>query len=386
MVTGAYFPEVSGGGTQCRAIVRELKIKVRFALLTTSTNPALPTSEHLDGVPLYRLPVDVRRMASKITATLMLAARFVRLHRRFDIIHVHGFSRKMIALSLLSWLFGKRILLTLQTAAHDEAQVVRTQGVLAYWAYRRADSVSGVSPRLEQAYLEADLPPTKFRLIPNAVDLDRFRPATPEERRALRSELGLAPHAPLILFIGYFSRDKRPDLLFEAWMRLVQDERPIPGLVFVGATKAGYYEIEQDMADRIRAEAERMGVSQHLRFVEITQEIEKYQRAVDVFVLPSAREAAPIALLESMASGLPCIATRLPGSTDVIIHHGVNGLLVSPDDPEGFSEAIRCVLRDPSRASELGSRARQTIANHYSIGRIAERYLETYRGLTAGLS
>jgi glycosyltransferase involved in cell wall biosynthesis len=66
-------------------------------------------------------------------------------------------------------------------------------------------------------------------------------------------------------------------------------------------------------------------------FVEPTRAIEVFQ-TVDLYVLPSVREGLPLALPEAMSSRLPCIATRLPGSTEVLIEHGVNEVLVEPDD------------------------------------------------------
>jgi glycosyltransferase involved in cell wall biosynthesis len=128
---------------------------------------------------------------------------------------------------------------------------------------------------------------------------------------------------------------------------------------------------------RERAEAE--GVGQALRFVEFSNEIEQYYRAADVFVLPSVREALPMALLEAMATGLPAIASRLPGATDAIVTDGRDGILVPPGDAAALSESIQSVLTDQHRAQRLGVAARDTIATRFSIARAADDWLAAYR-------
>jgi len=84
-----------------------------------------------------------------------------------------------------------------------------------------------------------------------------------------------------------------------------------------------------------------------------------------------------------MSCGLPVIASRLPGSTDVIIEHGVNGCLVPPDDETAMADALSAVLRDPARAREMGSCARETVVSRYDIRQTAERWLDAYRTVTA---
>jgi glycosyltransferase involved in cell wall biosynthesis len=226
MVTGAYYPEISGGGLQARAVVRALQGVAAFTVLTTSADRSLPTQSDEDGVTVRRIVVDVRRTSSQFAAAVRIVAAFLRLAPRFDIVNLHGFSRKAILLVALSRLLGKSFALTLQTGVHDEPEWARAMGRFAYWAYANADLYLSVSPGLSRAYLGAGLPPARLRQVCNAVDVERFTPASAEERRALREELGLPSDRALVLFVGYFTRDKRPDLLYEAWSRMEARSRP----------------------------------------------------------------------------------------------------------------------------------------------------------------
>lgn len=381
MVTGAYYPEVSGAGLQCRELVRTLRDRVTFTVLTTSTDPLLPVVGEVDGTPVYRVAVDVSRFGSRLRAGLRIARLFVHLRPRFQIVHLHGFSRKTLLVILLARCFRKRIILKLTSAGHDDPLSIRTRGRLAFWWYSRADLFVGVSSRLQQIYDSSGLPREKFWLIPNGVDLKRFRPGDQCERRALRRELGLDEALPLILFVGFFSHEKCPDLLFEAWTRILFDDSLATGLVFIGATRSRYYEVDPALARKIQDEAQRLGVEKRVVFVEATHEIEKYYRAADVFVLPSSREGLSNALLEAMATGLPCVASNLRGVTDVVIDNGVNGLLVPPGDVGALEAALRFLLHDPSFALQLGRRARDTVEERYSIAQTASRMLEAYERL-----
>ena len=378
MVTGAYFPETSGGGLQARAVIRALRDQADFVVLTTSADPSLPARSDEDGIEIRRVYVDVQSRVSTLTAAGRLVSAFVDLASRFDIVNLHGFSSKAIILVALSRLFRKRFVLTLQTSVQDEPPAVAKAGPAADWAYRRADLYLSVSPGLSRGYLEGGMPASRLRQVRNAVETDRFRPPAPGERERLRHELDLPPEAPLVLFVGYFSRDKRPDAMYRAWLANAGGDRR-PGLVMVGATRAVHGEVDAALAPTIREWAIRDGVADRLFLVEATRTIERYFRAADLFVLPSVREGLPIALIEAMSSGLPCVASRLEGSTDVLIEDQVNGLLVVPDDEAGMAAAVRLLLTDRTMADRLGAAARATVLDRYAINTAASSWLEAYR-------
>lgn len=379
MVTGAYDPEVSGASLQCRALIRALGHRVSCMVLTTSADPTLPARDDIDGVAVYRIHVRVERVWSKGWAAMRMVWLTLRLRHRFDLLHLHGFSQKSRLLVVLAWLLRKRVIIKLTSVGHDDPVAIRGRGRFDFWCYTHADALVGVSPQFEVLLRAAGLSPAKYALIPNGVDLERFRPVTPDERRALKRSLGLSPDRAWFLFVGFFSREKCPDVLFDAWLRLQRDGWPGIGLLFVGATRGRYYEIDPTLSAAIRTQAARRGLTRQLVFVEETREVEKYYQAADCFVLPSVREGLPNVLLEAMASGLPCVATRLRGVTDTVITDGVNGLLVPPRDAGALEQILRLLLEEPERAKALGQRARQTVEDEYSLVRTAECYLRLYQ-------
>ncbi len=378
MVTGAYYPEISSGGEQCRSMARLLTGRADVQVLTTAIDPRLPRRAVVDGIPVSRVVVDVSRTRSKLAASRAMLVELVRLTRQCDVVHVHGCSTKNVLVTAVAKLLGRPVLLSLHTAGFDEPEAVRRQGTLAWWAFTTADLCLSVSPALVDAYLAAGLSPDRIRQVPNGIDPDRFSPATAAEREALRRRLGIALDRPVVLFVGFFSRDKQPRVLFDAWLSLQVSHALDASLVFVGATSSPYFEVDESLARDMRAEAERHGLGDRLLFAGPTHEVQDYYRAADVFVLPSRREGLPVALLEAMACALPCVASRLPGATDAIIEDGRNGLLVPVGDPDGFADAIRSLLRDHTHAAALGAAARATIARRFAGAAVADSWLDAY--------
>jgi len=381
LVTGAYYPEISAAGVVCRAVAAALDRRVRFSVVTTAVDPSLPAVEVVDDVPVYRVPVDVRSRVSKASAAARLVWRLVERRQAFDLLHLHGCSQKNVAATLVARTLRKPIVLTLHTAGQDEPQIVRGKSQAEYWALTSADRVLSVSPSLSDRYRDAGLPEARLRLTPNGIDTTRFRPASPPERLELRRALGWPEDQPVVLFVGFFSRDKRPDLAFRAWRRLAVEDGTTIRLAYIGATGPTYYEIDPSLASQIRTGAAAVGAADRVEFIDPTNEIDRYLRAADVFVMPSARESQGVALLEAMACGLPSIASRLPGATDVLIEDGVDGRLFPVDDEAALAAALRDVLGDRPAAAAMGARARERVVARYGIAAAAERWRAAYAEL-----
>jgi glycosyltransferase involved in cell wall biosynthesis len=84
-----------------------------------------------------------------------------------------------------------------------------------------------------------------------------------------------------------------------------------------------------------------------------------------------------------MACGLACVATRVSGSEDVL-QHGVDGVLVEPEDYQGMAEALLMLLRDPGLAQRYAQAGRAKIERQYSLDRVAAMYAQLYDQVAAG--
>jgi glycosyltransferase involved in cell wall biosynthesis len=380
MVTGVYHPETSGASLQCRELVRALSHAARFQVLTTSAHRTLPSWDVVDGVHVRRVYVDPSQPSTKAVALLAMTAAFARAAREADVVHFHGFSQKNMLLTPLARLMGKRTVMKLTSVGHDDALTMKGSGGLRYRTYRGVDHAIAVSPRLQQTWVEAGLDPARVTMIPNSVDTTRFRPGSPAERDELRAALGWEAQLPVVLFVGFFSHEKRPDALYRAWKAL-WNEGVRSTLALVGATQSKYVEIDSRMAEDIRRDAAGNALARHVHFIERTDTVEHCYRAADVFALPTTREGLPNVLLESMASGVPPVITRLPGVTDWIVENNVSGRLVPPSDDSALVEALRPLLTSPALRQRMGAAARAHVERHFTSAATALRTLELYQAL-----
>jgi glycosyltransferase involved in cell wall biosynthesis len=378
VVTGAYYPEISGGGLQARELIRVLRDRVDFTVLTTSSSAS--EAAWIDGVLVHRVAIDLERVGSRVWGLWRFVWLLLRLGRKADLVHVQGFSRKNILVAVAAKLLGKRIVLTLATGVHDDAGVVKLRTRLGFWSFMKADAIVAVSAALRDAAARAGVAADRLRWVPNGVDTTRFHPATATERRVLRRRLLLPEDKTIVLFVGFFSRDKGPHRLFAAWKGLAETVRDRTTVLFIGQTRRPHPEVAPTLVEEIRREGR--DVSPPV-YVELTLEIECYYRAADLFVLPSVREGCPNALLEAMATGLPVISTRLPGSTDSVITDGANGRLVPPGDVEALRTVLSDMLSNPVAASAYGVAARETACRLFSLAQVSEAYFEIYQALSA---
>jgi glycosyltransferase involved in cell wall biosynthesis len=382
LVTGAYHPEISAAAVQCGAAAAAFRDRIGVGVLTTAVTDGLAAVDRVDGVDVYRIPIDVRSARSRMLAVVRLVARMLALGFRYPVVHLHGFSQKNLPVTAIARFTGRKVVLSLHTSGQDEPAVVRRRGAPAWWAFTTPDIVLAVSPALQQQYLSAR-PDADVRLVPNGIDLTRFHPVDAARRSALRRELGLPSEATIVLFVGFFSPDKRPDLLYRAFMRAASGRHDDSCLVYVGATGPTYHEIDTSLARDLRTAADAAGAGDRVHFVPPTNDIERYFQTATIFALPSVREAHPLALIEAMACGLPCVASRLPGATDAIVRDGENGRLVPPDDEGAWAQALTALLDDPAAAARLGAQASADAAASFDIARTAERWLQAYDDVLA---
>ncbi|HLA40231.1 MAG TPA: glycosyltransferase, partial [Candidatus Glassbacteria bacterium] len=109
-------------------------------------------------------------------------------------------------------------------------------------------------------------------------------------------------------------------------------------------------------------------------------DVPKLLSEVSISVLPSLSEGLSNVLLESMAAGVPVIATKV-GGTPEVIEDGVSGLLVPPSDSEALARAMRSLIENPELARRYGQAGKQRIAEHFSLGRMVQQTEQHYLNL-----
>ena len=105
-----------------------------------------------------------------------------------------------------------------------------------------------------------------------------------------------------------------------------------------------------------------------------------YLRRADLFVLASFAEGIPVALMEAMALGIPCVSTCVAGIPE-LIQDGVQGLLVPPGNAQAFADALYSLAREESRRLEMGKAARRKVVEQYNLPCNHERLADTFEHL-----
>lgn len=200
----------------------------------------------------------------------------------------------------------------------------------------------------------------KLRVIPNGVDPSRFRPASAEEIRSTREELGLP--AGYFLFLGTLEPRKNVAPLLRAWETL---PTPRPPLLLVGAAGWKSETVRRDLVRLEPAGVRWLGRLEPGRAREIL-------RAATALVYPSRYEGFGLPVLEAMASGVPVVTSRARALVEL---GGEACLQGDPGEPEAFSRLLLEVWRNESLRAQLASRGLER-ARGFGWDRAAQAFEE----------
>lgn len=222
---------------------------------------------------------------------------------------------------------------------------------------------SGEASLLRSTYGRVRAP---IHIIPNGVDIDRFRPPDAAERVQARAALGIDDDRMVAVFVGHEFDRKGLPVAMDA-LRAAPDVL----LLVIGGSP--------DMIRRAQTQARAAGVGERVHFAGTHRDPIPLLWAADALVLPSAYEANALVVLEALACGLPVISTRVGFAPDLLVD-GENGFLV-----ERSAEAVGARLHELSSQplAEWRTRARRT-AEQYAWPRIARRYLDLIETLQPG--
>jgi glycosyltransferase involved in cell wall biosynthesis len=194
-----------------------------------------------------------------------------------------------------------------------------------------------VAPHLVDALARRGAPREKLVFFPNAVDVDRYPLVTPERRAAARRELELPGDATVLLHIGRDLELKGGDYFLETLKLLTSERGDVVGVSLRGG-------------DETLELAERMGLAEAIRVLPGTPHVDRLYAAADLLLAPSRAEGMPLAVLEALASGLPIVASDIPGHA-VLPAAELRGLRVATLDPTLLAEEVRTLLGRPPEAA-----------------------------------
>jgi L-malate glycosyltransferase len=240
-------------------------------------------------------------------------------------------------------------------------------------AYRlmnsRFDLVLTVSEEVRHFCIRTDhISENKISTLYNGIELSRISQVNGVEN--LRSSLEIAPHAPVILTVGHIRRVKGIDVLVETAAKVVPE---FPNAVFLVIGRSS----DPTHFLQIEARIAQLGIRSNIRFFGESENILSFHKMGDVFFLPSRSEGFSNALIEAMACGLPCVATRVGGNAEAV-EDGRSGYLIESEDAASAADRILRLLRDPAAAKEMGVVGRKIVEEKFSaevmIGQLVQYY------------
>ncbi len=407
-----FYPLVGGAETQTLAqsqLLRSRGYDVRVVTFRHS-NTWLPYEE-VRGVPVQRIaghllgqrdnwPRLLQRLAY-LLAMFAMSWTLWRQRNNYDILQVCQFSLLVLPLAFICRLAGKPMTIVVisagagkPTKTNEPAKLLsgpldptlswlRVDGktwidgdlygleqagpfVVQFMRaqLRRMGSVVIVlSSRMQRYLIEHNFSLPGTRLVPNGVDITRFYPAA--------ADLSSEERRHTVVCVSKLRYEKGIDALLQAW-RIVHEHMPMARLILVGSGP-----IEPQLTQL----AEALGIYESVEFAGLQSDVPAQFHRGTIAILPSRWEGMPNALLEGMASGMACVATRVSGSED-LIQQGENGLLVEPDDYEQMAQALLTLLRDPALAQRYGQAARTTVEQQYTLEQVIDMYGAIYHSIT----
>jgi glycosyltransferase involved in cell wall biosynthesis len=225
---------------------------------------------------------------------------------------------------------------------------------------------AAVAPRVaEENAREVGIPNDRIHVVPNGVDVDRFRP-DPAARGVFRRRLGFGADVPMLALATRLEPEKGVPVALAAMAALTTSHPALRMVVAGNGADAAHLHRRAcalGLADRVVF----LGRLDH-------EALRLLHASADLFVMPSLRaEGLPMSLIEAQAAGLPAVASAV-GWTSAGLADGSTGRLVPPGDPAALAAALDDLLRDGPRRLAMGTAARARAEAHFSVHAMVESF------------
>jgi glycosyltransferase involved in cell wall biosynthesis len=216
---------------------------------------------------------------------------------------------------------------------------------------------------------------SKIMTIPNAVDTESFKPRELEKARTVLSNVVYRKcrrqicDEHIILYSGRLASHKGIDVLLKSLPKTRVDSLSI---VLAGDGDQNYISYLKDLASKL-------GIADKICFAgKVPHSLLPYlYAAASLFVLPSIFEGLPTAILEAMSCGVPSVASRIGGISEVIDNY-VDGILVSPGSSDGLANAITYLLENYDLRKKMGQNARRKMLERFDWNIVTDKIIRTF--------
>ena len=381
MVISQFHPIIGGAEKQAHILARKLiKRGVTVDIVTGWWKSGTARKEKIDGIRVFRNFAcwgmfgikGIRTMGGLIY--MFTLGLYLLIHRReYDIIHVHqALYPAFVSVFVGKQVLGKPVLVkTASSGITSDFKLLKRfplGNLQSKYLLKKMDCLVAVSRISGEEYQSIGFPESQIVYIPNGVEI-------PYETKDFTERI------TRVVTTSRLSEEKGVDVLLKAWAEVIRYEKGLK------LTIIGHGPLESEL----KILSQSLGIEKSVEFTGMVENVEAYLRNAELFVLPSRSEGLSNALLEAMSHGLPCIATWVGGSVEVLggqwgetLSKGEyllakNGIIVKPDDVESLSKAILYFVRNKNEREEMANRGRLYIQENYSIDLIADKYIALYQ-------
>jgi glycosyltransferase involved in cell wall biosynthesis len=352
-----YAPILGGIENYIRALAEAQVRRGHTVTVLVTSRGRHTVEENLNGVRVLK----AGRLATVASAPLSLELPRLLAREAPDITHLH-FPYPVGEIS--QWLVGRnrRYVMTYHADPTRFAQriIMFLYTPLLHLILRRAQAVLATSPNYAATSPHLRRVPERTVIVPLSVDPQRFTPAAEPK-----------PHPLTLLSVGRMRHYKGLDNLLRAMSHLPDSIRLI--LAGDGPKRAEWEALSRQLK-----------LGERVTFLgDVPDEaLPALYQSADIYVLPAntRAEAFGIAMLEAMASGLPCITTEVGSGTSYVVANEVTGLVIPPHSPEMLAQALLRLVNDSTLRARMGAAGRERVLQHFTLEKMIEGVEETYKG------
>ena len=373
MLTWEYPPRVVGGIARVVYDLSKTLLKDGHDVtVVTYREGDAPYFEDDKGVKVYRVdnyminPNNFIDWIMQLNFNLIAKANeIIAKEGNFDVIHAHDWLVAYAAKTLKNS-YNIPIVATIHatesgrnSGIHDETQryINDTEWMLTYEASEVIVNSNFMKNELQRLF---GLPYEKINVVPNGVNLNLFNGI--ERDYNFRRKYAM-DNEKIILFLGRLVYEKGVQHLIAAMPKILNGYHDSK-LIICG--KGG-------MLDELKAEAERLGISQKVYFAGYMQgkDVQRMYKAADIAVFPSTYEPFGIVALEAMLSENPIVVSDVGGLNE-IVQHKENGMKSYAGNPNSIADSILELLYDHKLCADITKRAKNRVRNEYNWSKIAQ--------------
>jgi glycosyltransferase involved in cell wall biosynthesis len=315
------------------------------------------------GIPLTEF--SIRRLYSPVTFWRQLQFAHYLRWNRFQVVHTYGFYPNFFAVPAAR-LAGVPVIIA---SIRDTGEVWEPKKRLLQKAVcKLATCVLANADAVRNQLVRDGYDERKLAVIRNGVDLPRLD--RHEVSGPIRQEFGIPEDSPIITVLSRLNELKGIPYFLDA-LPAVLARFPNARFLIVGDGPARI---------DLEAYAQTKGFGRAAIFTGVRMDVPRILQETSISVLPSLSEGFSNVLIESMAAGVPVVATNVGGNPE-IVDDGTTGFLVPPRDANALATAMIKLLSDPESATRMGSAGRDRIERRFSMGRAVHETQQLYTTL-----